>query len=250
MIRLEDIQKIGKHASEPGYSIEFSDGRSVHITKRRTIIALLILLKEGEATESDIAQGNTKINEIREILGPKLPSSYVQDYYGDANKPFSELWNEEGFSFIDNLKGERRGRSQKYVLNPADHEKLFGKIRKAYRKAPAASVVAEMSVKYGRTCNLCGSTLVDRKGLKKADFSKDRRREVFDHRVPVEKGGDSGESNYQALCFYCNKSKWQVCNICEEEQCDGCALAYPETSKVVKPTGEDIEDRMSAREVE
>jgi hypothetical protein len=49
----------------------------------------------------------------------------IQDYYGDANKPFSELWNEEGFYFITNPVGQRRGRSQMYVLREEDHEKLF-----------------------------------------------------------------------------------------------------------------------------
>lgn len=244
MLTLGDIQSISKHASKPGYDIRFNDGRSIHITKRRTIIALLILIKNGEGAESDIAQGNTEIESIREILGEKLPISFVQDYYGDANKPFSELWNEEGFSFIDNLKGDRRGRSQKYVLRPSDHEKLFGNVRKAYRKAPTVLFVREMRAEYGSSCNICGSTLVPRNELKRTDFSKDRRREVYDHRVPVEKGGESAKENYQPLCFYCNKSKWQVCNVCEEENCEGCALAFPETSRVIKPTQEDITDRM------
>jgi hypothetical protein len=116
MLKLTDIKEIYKSKDKEinGYFIEFNDGRKIHITKRRAIIALLVLIKNGEGSESDIAQGNNTINEIREILGEKLPQSYVLDYYGDANKPYSELWNEEGFTFIDNLKGGRIG-----TINPA-----------------------------------------------------------------------------------------------------------------------------------
>jgi len=161
MLKIEEIKKIYKaNDGLKGYYIEFNDGRKIHLTKRRTIIALLVLIKNGEGTESDIAQGNTTISEIKEILRDKIPDGYIQDYYGDANKPYSELWNEEGFTFIDNLKGGRAGLSQKYTLNSSDHPKLFEVVKKAYRKAPTKEQQQELKQK-GK-CNFCGSNVMPR----------------------------------------------------------------------------------------
>lgn len=172
----------------------------------------------------------------------------MQDYYGDANKPYSELWNEEGFTFIDNLKGGRIGASQKYTLKKEDHPKLFLISKKAFRKAPNAKQKTEIRKSQNKKCNFCGSTIVTKEKLKNTTYAKDRRREVFDHRVPVEKGGDSTLENYQGLCFYCNKSKWQICNICDIESCDiDCALCFPENSQVISPTKENISDLLANR---
>jgi hypothetical protein len=250
MLKLTDIKEIyqSKDNEINGYFIEFNDGRKIHITKRRTIIALLVLIKNGEGSESDIAQGNSTINEIREILGDKLPPNYVQDYYGDANKPYSELWNEEGFTFIDNLKGGRIGSSQKYTLKEEDHPKLFLISKKAFRKAPNAIQKAQIREAQNNKCNFCGSNIVTKEKLLETTYAKDRRREVFDHRIPVEKGGNSELENYQGLCFYCNKSKWQICNICTLPDCDiNCALCFPENSKIISPTKENIEDLLAKR---
>jgi hypothetical protein len=244
-MQLTEIKEIykSKDKGTSGYLIEFNDNKKIHLTKKRTIIALLVLLKNGEGSESDISQGNSTINEIREILGDKLPHGFVQDYYGDANKPYSELWNEEGFTFIDNLKGGRIGSSQKYTLNEEDHPKLFLISKKAQRKAPNNNQKIKIRKKQNNKCNFCGSTIVTKDKLSKTTYAKDRRREVFDHRIPIEKGGNSELENYQGLCFYCNKSKWQICNICQLPDCDiNCALCFPEKSKIITPTDENIED--------
>lgn len=251
MLKLEYIREIYKSKdASGGYYIDFQDGNKIHLTKRRTIIALLILIKNGEATESDLAQGNSTIPEIVEILAERVPRGLIQEYYGDANKPYSELWNEEGFTFIDNLKGGRAGKSQKYILREADHTKLFDVVKKAYRKAPSTQEKVALRQAQSGKCNFCGSKLHTTSQLKTSTYAKDRRREVFDHRRPVERGGDSTLSNYQALCFYCNKCKWQICNICPIETCDTtCALHNPEISKVITPTGEDISDVLAERNI-
>ena len=250
MLKLTDIKEIYKSRDKviSGYFIEFIDGGKIHITKRRTIIALLVLIKNGEGSESDIAQGNTTINEIRLLLGDKLPLGYIQDYYGDANKPYSELWNEEGFTFIDNLKGGRIGSSQKYTLKLEDHIKLFSISKKAFRKAPSTQEKNKIRQNQKNKCNFCGSNIVTKDKLHETTYAKDRRREVFDHRIPVEKGGSSLLENYQGLCFYCNKSKWQICNICTLPNCDiNCALCFPEKSSIISPTNENIENLLAKR---
>lgn len=249
MLKIENIKNIYKNTDNlKGYYIEFDDGRKIHVTKRRTIIALLVLIKNGIGTEADIAQGNTTIGVIKKILGKKIPPHFIQDYYGDANKPYSELWNEEGFTFIDNLKGGRRGLSQKYVLKPYDHSKLFTVVKKAHRKAPSPKQKQYLVKKQNGKCNLCGSNVMAKSKLQKTTYAKDRRRLVFDHRRPVEKGGDSTIDNFQGLCFYCNKCKWQICNICHLSECDiTCALRHPEKSKIIAPTQENISDLLADR---
>jgi len=252
MLKLEYIKEIYQSKDAlGGYYIEFQDGNKIHLTKRRTIIALLVLIKNGEGTETDIAQGNSTISEIKNILGDKIPATLIQDYYGDANKPYSELWNEEGFTFIDNLKGGRAGKSQKYVLKATDHTKLFDVVKKANRRAPTNNEKEALRNSQDNTCNLCGSKLLSKSQLKNDTYAKDRRREVFDHRRPVERGGDSSLENYQALCFYCNKCKWQICNICPIPECDEtCVLRNPELSSTITPTGEDISDLLANKSID
>lgn len=244
-LKLEDIKLIYKSADNntKGYIIEFNDGKKIHLTKRRTIIALLILIKYGVGSESDLAKGNTTIPKIKEILGNKIPENLIADFYGDANKPYSELWNEEGFTFIDNLKGNRIGLSQGYLLHSKDHHLLFTVSRKAYRIAPINTNKDVIRDKQNQLCNICKSKLLQKNKITTTTFCKDRKREVFDHRMPVEKGGTSDLNNFQALCFYCNKSKWQICNICHLENCDeNCALRDPENNYIISPTQENISD--------
>jgi 5-methylcytosine-specific restriction endonuclease McrA len=245
MLRIENIIEIKKAKQGRGYDIIFSDGRAIWLTKARTIIAVLILIKYGEGSESDLAKGSTRIPEIKQILQDKYPEGLIQDYYGDANKPFSELWNEEGFVWIRQPSGQRVNRSQSYVLSPDDHEKFFLPVKKAFRQAPSLKNLPNVKQKLPGRCNICGAKVVADKDIRPNAFSRDRLRRRVDHRIPVEKGGNSEEpGNFQILCFYCNKSKWQICNICDNPNCMECVLAFPEHNSKVFPTGEDISDRL------
>lgn len=246
-IFIGDIALIQKNKLESCYDIIFHDGRKIQIHKRRTIPALLTLIKHGEGCESDLTSATDNLKLIKEELAGKIPDDLIQDSYSDANKPFSELWNEEGFVFIKNPAGEKRLGSQKYVLDFLDHEKLFHISKKAHRKPPDKITQDNIFKEQAGKCNFCGSLLKKASQIKHETFAKDRVRLVWDHRVPVEKGGDSDKDNYQALCFYCNKCKWQICNICDVslEDCLSCALSRPEKSKLVAPTNENIDDRFN-----
>ncbi|OHB41395.1 MAG: hypothetical protein A2Y11_03485 [Planctomycetes bacterium GWC2_39_26] len=246
-MKLSDIKEIKKNPMGKGYLIIFNDGRSVLMHKRRTIPALLTLIRHGEGCENDLTNTTTNLKEIKKELEGKIPSNLIQDSYSDANKPFSELWNEEGFTFIENPVGEKRQGSQKYILEEKDHEKLFIAHKKAERKLPPQNATGEILVKQKGKCNLCGALLRQRKDIKSKTYAKDRVRLVWDHRVPVEKGGNSGGNNFQALCFYCNKCKWQICNFCKDgpENCLNCVLAHPESTVIIYPTKEDIADRLN-----
>jgi len=248
MLFIENIVEIRKRTKQtgPGFDIIFNDTRSIWVTKARPIVALLILIKYGKGSESDLANGSRRIPEIKKILAGKYPPGLIQNFYGDANKPFSELWNEEGFVWIRNPIGQRRKRSQSYILSPDDHDKFFSVVaKKAFRKALPISQLENIQQRLPGLCNLCGSKVVNLAQMPQNAFSRDRLRRCFDHRVPIEKGGNSDITNFQLLCFYCNKSKWQICQLCPLPDCSpNCVLAFPERSNMIVPTGEDISDRI------
>lgn len=64
-------------------------------------------------------------------------------------------------------------------------------------------------------CVLCGK-----------EFSDDLK-PVFDHRVPLIKGGQGNIDNFQLLCNECNNQKRSQCRNCEFD-CTLCYLAFPE----------------------
>lgn len=244
-LKLEDISIIQKRPGGAGFDIVFNDGRVIWVTKARAVVALLVLIHKGYGAESDLAQGSETLPKIKTLLHGRYPEGLIKDAYGDANKPFSELWNEEGFVWIQQPAGKRLGRSQAYHLSTEDHERFFGEVRKAHRRAPSVGEIAKLNQRHPGLCNLCGSMVLPDSLIKSNSYSRDRLRRRIDHRRPVEKGGSSEDTlNFQLLCFYCNKSKWQICNICDNPQCERCVLAFPETNSTIFPTGEDISDRI------
>ena len=79
-------------------------------------------------------------------------------------------------------------------------------------------------------------------------FAKDRVKTEFDHRIPIDRGGETTLDNVQALCHYCNKCKRQMCFVCQLQDCnETCALVCPETKNVVLATNENIADRITNR---
>lgn len=243
MLELERIKEIRVAQFQPnGYEIVFDDERFIWLRKRRTIVGLLLLIKYSVCSEADLAGSNNRLKEIKHILSGKYVGDWIKDRYGDANKPFSELWTEEGFPFIraEGLKGNKQ-----YVLDPEDHELLFQKSAKSERRQ-LNNNEKELVLKLQKgRCNICGSFLKEGTKVKNGTFAKDRVRIEYDHRIPIEKGGSNDIGNFQALCHYCNKCKRQICFMCKLDICNPtCALVEPEKFDVVIPTSEDISDRI------
>lgn len=242
MLHLEDIIEIRQaQVYDRGYEIVFPNNRIIWLTKRRTIAGLLLLLKYEYCSEEDLVGANDRLSEIKHILAGKYNPTWIKDRYGDANKPFSELWTEEGFSCIraEGLQGNRQ-----YVLHKENHELLFNTNAKSSRAQLSNSDKQTILQQQNYRCNICGSLLKSSSNIAPHTFAKDRVSQEFDHRIPIDRGGENTIDNYQALCHYCNKCKRQMCFICNQVCSPQCALVSPESSHIVLATNEDISDRL------
>jgi len=243
MLHLEDIVEVRTASDRAGYEIVFPENRIIWIKKRRTIIGLLLLIKYEFCSEADLVGANDRLATVKRIMSGKINPAWIQDRYGDANKPFSELWTEEGFACVraEGMRGNRQ-----YVLNPNDHMQLFQSNAKAIRIQLDETDKQHILETQGFRCNICGARLKPRNEMSSHTFAKDRVRVEFDHRIPIDRGGDNSVQNYQALCHYCNKSKRQMCFVCSLYNCSAkCALVNPERERIVLATGEDISDRIA-----
>ena len=248
MLQVENIDEIVRVKDGQGYEIVFKDKRKIWVTKPRAIVALLVLIKYGVGNETDLANNSKKIPALKKILQGHTPPAY-KHHYGDANKPFSELWNEEGFTFIGPVPKTEPGRSQRYALSPDDHDKLFLPAAKAHRKAPSSSAVGAIVQRVSGGCNLCGAKVMEKDAtVPRTSFSRDRLKRRLDHRMPIQKHPEKGDdaSNFQILCFYCNKSKWQICHACTTPVCDKCALVSRFINRVTQ-SGPDLRSRQGAK---
>ena len=243
MLHLEDIITIRvAEVHDRGYEIVFPGNRLIWLVKRRTIAGMLLLIKYEYCSEEDLVGANSRLQEIKQILAGKFNPSWIKDRYGDANKPFSELWTEEGFSCIraEGMKGNRQ-----YVLRKEDHELLFNTNSKATRTQLNSAEVNIVLERQGYRCNFCGAILKRSSEISPHTFAKDRVFQEIDHRIPVDRTGSNNLENYQALCHYCNKCKRQMCFVCHATCSSECALVSPETTTIVLATGEDISDRLN-----
>lgn len=131
MLKIEDIIEIRQATVyNRGYEIVFPDNKIIWLTKRRTIAGLLLLIKYETCSEEDLVGTNTRLKDIKKELEGKINPAWIQDRYGDANKPFSELWTEEGFSSVH---AEGLQANRKYVLYKKDHDTLFNPNAKTVR---------------------------------------------------------------------------------------------------------------------
>lgn len=58
------------------------------------------MIKYEICSEEDLVGTNERLKELKSILKGKINNFWIKNRYGDANKPFSELWIEEEFSSI------------------------------------------------------------------------------------------------------------------------------------------------------
>jgi len=90
---------------------------------------------------------------------------------------------------------------------------------------------ADLFEKAGFRCAVCG--LVFKSGLRGLQA---------DHKIPLNRGGQQEDGNWQPLCVECNVAKRRACADCLDD-CNTCIWAFPERSvrRVVVPVTEKTE---------
>jgi hypothetical protein len=63
---------------------------------------------------------------------------------------------------------------------------------------------------------------------------------TYDHRKPISKGGTDELENWQVLSIFVNAEKNKICNVCNTNTCEKCALAYPEKFDIIQANNQDI----------
>jgi len=176
--------------------------------------------------------------------------------YDDSNKAVNELIHDEGFNgFVFEKKNTSSiGKKNKVKSYKLDLEKICkhldrgGSFAKKVRRQPNKKIMKQLLIRSKSCCEITGYTLFTNKNLKKKinNIFLSRMLEIeFDHKVPIFKGGSDDNSkldNWQVLSKYVNKEKNKICTDCYLENCDNCALAYPEKSSVIKPTGQSLKN--------
>ena len=81
------------------------------------------------------------------------------------------------------------------------------------RTYPSQKQRQEVSQRNSHTCQIC----------KTSDENLQ-----FDHKIPLERGGQTDVENLQLLCSPCNVEKRGACRHCMLTSCERCPYAYPE----------------------
>lgn len=157
----------------------------------------------NKQTLSNVKQLILKMLREKEWVSSKELLEATQQKYFDRR--IRELKDEQGYDIItDFVNGEPHYKLNSEDLKPA-------KPRTYLNKKQKEEVIKNSTQK----CILCG---------KKFD---EYTKPVFDHRIPLIKGGSGDITNFQLLCNECNNQKRSQCRNCDFI-CSNCYLAFPE----------------------
>lgn len=167
----------------------------------------------------------------------------------DPNRAHSDLRIGNGFA---NFLIEKRGQ-QKVMHVKIDVEKLFkyyGHISSdefislsvpQYRVALNNQQQDDIYNKFKGKCNITGIKL-GRQLTGIHFFCKSLVQPTYDHRRPISKGGTDELENWQLLSVFVNAEKNKICNVCNRNTCEKCALAYPEKFDIIQANNQNIND--------
>ena len=188
----------------------------------------------------------------------KFLSVHGQEFtslYDDPNKAVNEFMNDKGFiSFVQQKKiSSKNGLVDSYKL---DFKKLTqfldsgGVIHEIFRRQPSKKVKDILSKETGNICQITGFKLLAKTRLKESssDFLIKLTSINYDHKVPLFKGGDDSPDspkNWMTISEYANREKNKICKTCDYANCNECALAFPENTSTIKPSGQNLKDLWS-----
>ncbi|MFH0948573.1 MAG: HNH endonuclease signature motif containing protein [Elusimicrobiota bacterium] len=187
---------------------------------------------------------------MKELLNayPEFINIHILDgKLNDPNRAHSDLRIGNGFS---NFLIEKRGK-HKVMYVKIDVEKLFKYYGHSksdefislslpqYRDSLTEQQKSNIYNKFGGKCSITGIKLCQK--LKDIHFfCKSLVQPTYDHRRPVSKGGTDEIENWQLLSIYENAEKNKICNVCNKNACEKCALAYPEKFDIIQANNQDI----------
>lgn len=136
------------------------------------------------------------------VSSKELLDETKQKYF---DRRIRELRDENGYDIINKIiNGEAH-----YSLQS---KKRLPTIKRTYLSKKDRDILNTTEIDI---CPICGN-----------NFS-DKRQKVYDHRIPVIKGGQGILDNYQIICNECNNQKRSICRHCVLD-CNNCFLAFPE----------------------
>ena len=175
----------------------------------------------------------------------------MDEYYHDPNKAYSELKIGDGFGgFIEENTGQNRVTMAKINLNElfeffetnfSDTEDVIHNPLSSDRNSISMNRQDKIYEDFHGRCNITGYTLYRQKPTDSL-FMKSSLTPSFDHRRPIFKGGADIDENLQLISELANREKNKICLICEDVDCEHCALAYPEHNSIIKGNGQDISE--------
>lgn len=167
----------------------------------------------------------------------------------DPNKAHSELKTANGFSsFVDEKRGNDRTMEAKIDIERLfkfyghmDSNEFVSLSIKDFRAGLTEEIKDIIFEKFEGKCNITGIKL-SRKLEGIHYFGKSLVTARYDHRRPASKNGTEDIENFQLLSDYLNAEKNKICNICPKNNCEICALAYPEKYDVIQANEQNIKD--------
>jgi len=170
--------------------------------------------------------------------------------YNDPNKAYSDLKILEGFEIvIEEIKAKNRSIEAKINLDDLFEyldeyydtdiiiKNPFSKDRNSISKARQKKIYE----KFNGRCNITGYKLYKYRP-KENLFMKSSLTPSYDHRRPIFKKGSDTDDNIQLISELANREKNKICLKCKIDECENCALAYPESYNIIKANNQNIED--------
>ena len=170
----------------------------------------------------------------------------LDDVYHDPNRALSDLRNTDGFQHflietsIKNVTHVSLDINKLFATIPkkSDIVKLYPHDNREGISIPKRRKIFKQ---FEGKCNITGIELKHEDEFDDQQiFMKTSQIATYDHRKPLVKTGVNQDYNFQLLSRIVNQEKNKICNICIDSKCDICALAHPERSKIIYPTGQDI----------
>lgn len=194
-----------------------------------------------------IKRSFTVIKELLRVYPEFFNIHKLDGILNDPNRAHSDLRIGNGFS---NFLIEKRGQN-KVMYVKINIEKLFkyyGHIGpdkfislaiQEYRSELNNQQQNDIYSKFKGRCNITGIGLY--RELRDIHFfCKSLVQPTYDHRRPISKGGTNKLENWQLLSIFVNAEKNKICNICNKNTCEECALAYPEKFNIIQANNQDI----------